>query len=97
MTAAGEPRPPTPPPRRSGGAILAHGCWLHFAATFVASLSATLMAGLLGSSGADLARVPVLWLLAQAGAFFGGFVLVAFVGPAVAAARRRRRDAPPPA
>jgi len=95
VTSSGGPLPPASPRPRSGGAILARGCWIYVAASFVASLAAALMAGLLGTSDVDLDRVPALWILAEAGAFLGGFVLVAFVGPAYLAARRRREPTAP--
>ncbi|MBL9088480.1 MAG: hypothetical protein JNM10_15170 [Planctomycetia bacterium] len=96
MTAAGEPRSPTPPRRRSGGAILARGCWLYVVALgagFVAVLVYALVVGLIHGEDVDHRGFIVGGVFAH----LAGTLLAILVLPAWLAARRRRRAAPPPA
>lgn len=96
MTATGEPRPLAPPRRRSGGAILARGCWLYvvaIAAGFVGILVYAIVVGLIHGDDVDHGGFIVGGVLAH----LAGTLLAILVLPAWLAARRRRRASPPPA
>ncbi len=95
MTARGE-RPSPERPRRSGGAILARGCWLYVVAIgagFVAMLVYAIVVGLI--HGEDVH--PGGFLVGVILSHLAGSLLVILALPAWLAARRRRRASPPPA
>lgn len=96
MTSSGGPLPPASPRPRSGGTILARGCWLYvvaFGAGFVALVIYGLVVGLLHGDDVDERGFIVGAVLAD----LAGMLLAIVVLPAWLAARRRRRAAPPPA